>query len=104
MIDHFYYLVERDNRINHLFLVTLQKRVVNRNSFNSVLGGPALYTEEHGHPMLRQRHLPFRITNKERDAWLENMLEALTQSRLNKDIQEYLYDRLKLTANHMVNA
>ncbi|MCY9072878.1 thiol management oxidoreductase, partial [Bacillus inaquosorum] len=32
------------------------------------LGGPPLYTEEHGHPMLRARHLPFPITNERADA------------------------------------
>lgn len=105
MIDHFYYLVEQDNRINHLFPGDFAETSRKQKQFlTQFLGGPALYTEEHGHPMLRQRHLPFRITNNERDAWLENMLEALTQSRLNKDIQDYLYERLKLTANHMVNA
>lgn len=33
MIDYFYYLVERDNRINYLFQGTLMKQAESRNSF-----------------------------------------------------------------------
>lgn len=105
MIDHFYYLVEKDTRINHLFPGDFAETSRKQKQFlTQFLGGPALYTEEHGHPMLRQRHMPFKITTKERDAWLENMEKALTTSHLERDIQEYLFERLKLTANHMVNA
>jgi hemoglobin len=32
------------------------------------LGGPPLYTDKFGHPMLRARHLPFAIGIAERDA------------------------------------
>ena len=32
-------------------------------------GGPGTYSEERGHPRLRQRHLPFVISEAERDAW-----------------------------------
>jgi hemoglobin len=31
------------------------------------LGGPPLYAEKYGHPMLRARHLPFAIGLAERD-------------------------------------
>lgn len=34
------------------------------------LGGPPLYAEKYGHPMLRARHLPYAIGIAERDAWL----------------------------------
>ncbi len=40
-------------------------------------GGPAQYMEERGHPRLRMRHAPFRITKKARDAWLDAMNAAL---------------------------
>ena len=40
------------------------------------LGGPALYVEEFGHPMLRARHLPFPIETADRDAWLLCMKHA----------------------------
>ena len=41
------------------------------------LGGPAAYSTERGHPRLRRRHLPFRIGEAERDAWMLCMRSAL---------------------------
>ena len=46
--------------------------------FVQLLGGPACYTEKHGAPRLRARHLPFRITEADRAEWLRcfaNVLE-----------------------------
>jgi hemoglobin len=42
------------------------------------LGGPALYSEERGHPRLRRRHLTFPIGSAERDAWMYCMRKALS--------------------------
>ena len=33
------------------------------------MGGPPLYVEKYGNPMLRARHLPFAIGSLERDQW-----------------------------------
>jgi hemoglobin len=44
-------------------------------------GGPRTYQEERGHPRLRMRHAPFRITKKARDAWLGAMGTALATVR-----------------------
>ena len=52
------------------------KQAESRNSFNSI-SWPDLYTQEHGHPMLKRRHMEFTITEYERDAWLENMYTAI---------------------------
>jgi hemoglobin len=40
-------------------------------------GGPATYMQERGHPRLRMRHAPFKITKRARDAWLTHMRDAL---------------------------
>ena len=40
-------------------------------------GGPTTYSEERGHPRLRQRHFPFDIGPVERDHWLAAMRAAL---------------------------
>ena len=42
-------------------------------------GGPKTYSEQRGHPRLRMRHAPFRITSVERDAWLHHMREAVDE-------------------------
>ncbi len=38
--------------------------------FVGLLGGPPLYHQRHGNPMMRARHLPFRITPRARAEWL----------------------------------
>jgi hemoglobin len=38
--------------------------------FVGLLGGPPLYHQRHGNPMMRARHLPFAITPAARDEWL----------------------------------
>jgi hemoglobin len=55
------------------------------------LGGPNLFMEEFGHPMLRARHFLFSIGESERDQWmlcmnkaLENALQDLATQMINK--------------------
>ena len=58
-------------------------------------GGPRTYSEERGHPRLRMRHAPFRITRAARDAWLAAMSTALeaecghVSDEQMKELQEY---------------
>ena len=54
MIDYFYTLVEKMNDLITCFQEILQKQVVNKTILTQFLGGPNIYTEEHGHPMLRK--------------------------------------------------
>ncbi|EMV3113858.1 globin [Staphylococcus pseudintermedius] len=104
LIDHFYSLVKQDNRINHLFPGDFAETARKQKQFlTQFLGGPDLYTQEHGHPILRMRHLPFPIDDKAKEAWLENMHTAITHAQLPHGAGDYLYERLRLTANHMVN-
>ncbi|SFL36583.1 hemoglobin [Gracilibacillus orientalis] len=66
-------------------------------------GGPPLYIQEHGHPMLRKRHLRFPITPTRRDAWLSCMEDALEEANIEEPFRSAMFDRLTLTANHMMN-
>ena len=38
--------------------------------FVGLLGGPPLYHQRHGNPMMRARHMAFAITPRARDEWL----------------------------------
>jgi len=67
------------------------------------LGGPPLYTEKRGHPMLRARHLPFPITQERAEAWLGCMKEALNEVGVKGLAREQIWSRLVLTAHHMIN-
>ena len=105
MIDHFYQLVEKDSRINHLFPGDFKETSRKQKQFlTQFLGGTDLYTQEHGHPMLKRRHMEFTISEYERDAWLENMHTAIQHAQLPAGVGDYLFERLRLTANHMVNS
>lgn len=66
-------------------------------------GGPSLYLEERGHPMLKRRHMPFEITFERRNAWLECMDKALDEAEIEEPYRSAIFDRLSLTATHMVN-
>ncbi|MGV3043424.1 truncated hemoglobin YjbI [Staphylococcus rostri] len=104
MIDHFYALVEQDTRINHLFPGDFAETARKQKQFlTQFLGGPDLYTQEHGHPMLKKRHMPFVIDHDAKDAWLENMYTAIQTAQFPDGVGDYLYERLRLTANYMVN-
>lgn len=66
-------------------------------------GGPPLYIQEHGHPMMRRRHLRFPITPTRRNAWLSCMESALAEAEIEEPFRSAMFERLSLTANHMMN-
>lgn len=104
MIDVFYQHVQKDDRINFLFPGDWEDTAYKQKLFQTqFLGGPNLYNETFGHPMMRARHMPFRITEESRDAWLDNMRKAMNDVGLDSDLSEHLLARYTLTANHMVN-
>jgi len=67
------------------------------------LGGPDLYVEKYGHPMLRRRHLPFTIGIQERDQWMHCMQKALQDMQLETDVEKRLLQAFMQTADHMRN-
>ncbi|QKS71759.1 globin [Paenalkalicoccus suaedae] len=75
-----------------------------RQFLTQFFGGPSLYTEEHGHPMLRARHMPFKINKKRADAWLSCMAQALVEVDIEEPLRAYMFERFTLTAKHMINS
>lgn len=67
------------------------------------LGGPPLYVERFGPPMLRARHLPFSIGEAERDAWLLCMDRALEEQEMPGELRGFLHERFHAMADHMRN-
>lgn len=67
------------------------------------MGGPQLFIEQHGHPMLRQRHLPFPIGNSERDQWLMCMQKALQDVVEDAALRAELNASFAKVADHMRN-
>lgn len=67
------------------------------------MGGPSLYIERFGHPMLRARHLPFPIGASERDQWLACMDQAMRDLELDERLRASLLGAFQRTADHMRN-
>ena len=67
------------------------------------LGGPQLYVEKFGHPMLRARHLPFAIGTAERDGWIACMTQAMEECAVDDGLRKWLIQSLFGTADWMRN-
>ena len=67
------------------------------------LGGPNLFIEEFGHPMLRARHLPFVIGTSERDQWMLCMNKAIADTPMDAKLETNLRNALQQLATHMIN-
>jgi hemoglobin len=67
-------------------------------------GGPRDYSAQRGHPRLRMRHAPFRVTLAAHDAWLRHMRDALDELDLAPDAERMLWDYLVMAAGTLVNA
>lgn len=67
------------------------------------LGGPNLFIEEFGHPMLRRRHFPFKIGPSERDQWMLCMNKALDEIAMDPRLHTNIQTALQDLATHMIN-
>jgi hemoglobin len=67
------------------------------------LGGPPLYTEQHGHPRLRMRHMPFSIGVLERDQWVACMDQAMGEVGIDAALRARLKASFMQTADWMRN-
>ena len=67
------------------------------------LGGPQLYVEKYGHPMLRARHLPFAIASAEAEQWMLCMRQAMAEVIEDEALRAGLDKALDDLARHMRN-
>ena len=67
-------------------------------------GGPTTYGEERGHPRLRMRHMPFRVTPEAKDRWLHHMRTAVDALELPPLYEGTLWDYMERAALSMVNS
>jgi hemoglobin len=70
MIEDFYAELEKSS-IRHMFPAEMKLSAQKSAAFFiGLLGGPPLYQQRYGNPMMRARHLPFPINQAARDEWL----------------------------------
>lgn len=105
LVRHFYARVALDPQLAPIFPADLTMTAEKQFAFLSgFMGGPPLYHERFGSPMLRARHLPHPITPARARAWLACMNGALrdTPAVAPREAAE-LYAALSRVAQHMVN-
>jgi len=104
LVEIFYSHVFSDDDIKHLF--TNDSAIIKEKQFlflSQFLGGPQLYSDKHGHPKMKMRHLPHRIGQKEKDAWLRCMKTAINSLEIDEDLKISLYECFPRVAEHMTN-
>lgn len=67
------------------------------------LGGPPIYVEKRGHPMLRRRHFVAEIGPQERDEWLLCFTRALEETVTHPKLRQIILDPITRLALHMQN-
>jgi hemoglobin len=104
LVGYFYDLVFEDEQIKHLFKNDKSEIMEKQFMFLSqFLGGPPRYSDKFGHPRMRARHLPHRITQDHAVAWLKCMLTAVEKLPITKELKTELFERFPQTAMFMVN-
>jgi hemoglobin len=108
IVSRFYALVAEDEILRPLYpeddMDGAEDRL--RMFLEQYWGGPRTYSERRGHPRLRMRHIPFRITPIERDAWLRCMHAAIAEvdsETLDDQRRRELLDYLQMAADALVN-
>lgn len=104
IVQAFYPKVLKNPLIGPLFPADIDPVMERQTLFLSqFFGGPSLYSDQHGHPMMRARHMPFPITPERAEAWLGCMRAALAETDLPAELQELILDRLSGPAHHFIN-
>ena len=104
LTDRFYDLVFEHELISRLFKSDKDEIKEKQRLFlTQFLGGPQLYSNVHGHPMMRARHMPHVITEDDAIAWLQCMSAAVGELPIDKALKDELFDRFPRTAFFMVN-
>ncbi|MCL6548808.1 MAG: globin [Alicyclobacillus sp.] len=104
LVDAFYSRVVRHPGLRPLFPDDITPvRNKQYRFLTQFFGGPRLYSDVYGPPMLRARHLPHPITPKRAEEWLECMAGALEEAGIQGPLRDFIFARLSQTAYHMVN-
>jgi hemoglobin len=104
IVNRFYPKVQAHPLLAPLFPSNIEPVMEKQYMFLSqFLGGPSLYSDEYGHPMMRARHLPFPITPERAEAWLSCMAAALAESGIPESLRMITIERLSGPANHFIN-
>ena len=107
LVDRFYDLMALEPQFAELQAIHPPDSTSSREKLKFFLtgwmGGPDIYSPKYGHPMLRARHLHFKIGILERNQWLACMYRALEECGIDGNIAKQLEEFLFNTADWMRN-
>lgn len=104
LVDRFYERVEGDPVLRPMYPDDLEPGKRHLALFLAQYwGGPPTYSDERGHPRLRQRHFPFSVGVRERDAWYRAMRTAVLDGGLSTEDEAAMLDYFDKAATFMIN-
>ncbi|MCM3700770.1 globin domain-containing protein [Paenibacillus macerans] len=104
LVEAFYPRVQQDPLLGPLFPEDITPVMEKQYMFlTQFFGGPPLYSDAFGHPMMRARHMPFPVTRERAEAWLACMRAALEEIGIEEPLRGFVLDRLSGPAFHFVN-
>ncbi len=105
LVHAFYREVDADPELRPMYpeedLTGAERRL--RMFLEQYWGGPKTYQEQRGHPRLRMRHAPFRVTPRMAEHWLRHMRTALDEQQLPAELEQALWGYFEHSAKFMVN-
>ena len=106
LVDRFYDLMDEKEEVQALRQLHAKSLRISREKLflflSGWLGGPQLYVDKYGHPMLRRRHLPFAIDESQRDQWMLCINQTLDE-QVEEPLRQQLKDAFYKVADHMRN-
>ena len=104
IVDDFYARVEDDELLRPLYPDELEPGRTHLGQFLAqYFGATGLYSDRHGHPRLRMRHNPFRITMEAAARWAALMSDAIVAQDLDEDSEAALLAYVVHATPQMVN-
>lgn len=107
IVDHFYQIMDSDieaKECRDLHQKDLTEAKMKLRLFlYGWTGGPQTFTKKFGHPMLRKRHFPFKIGDKETRQWLYCMEKALSLSEVPVEVIEQMMGAFTPLAHRIKN-
>lgn len=104
IVEAFYPKVQAHPLLGPLFPEDINPVMEKQHMFlTQFFGGPTLFSDAFGHPMMRARHMPFEITPQRAEAWLDCMNRALQDVGIEDELRQFVIERLSGPAHHFVN-
>jgi hemoglobin len=105
LVSAFYRRIPNDDVLGPMYppndLIAAEQRL--RDFLIYRLGGPQRYIEQRGHPRLRARHAPFQINQAARDRWMHLMNEAMAETGLPSEAEQFLRTFLEGMSTFLIN-